>query len=151
MTSAGFTGRRLWFVGIGGAGLSAYAQLARAWGAEVGGWDRVRTPYLAVLEGVRVEIGPEPVVPDGWEAVVSSAYPAVPGARRAELLRELVAARRSIVVAGSHGKGTTAAMIAFVLHETGRVHSGRTASEKTSPEAIQTGYSSRFASAFACR
>ena len=40
------TGRRLWFVGIGGAGLSAYAQLARAQGAEVGGWDRVRTPYL---------------------------------------------------------------------------------------------------------
>ena len=46
------TGRRLWFVGIGGAGLSAYAQLARAWGAEVGGWDRVRTPYLDGLEGV---------------------------------------------------------------------------------------------------
>ena len=39
-------GRRLWFVGIGGAGLSAYAQLARAWGAEVGGWDRVATVYL---------------------------------------------------------------------------------------------------------
>ena len=35
------TGRKLWFVGIGGAGLSAYAQLARALGAEVGGWDRV--------------------------------------------------------------------------------------------------------------
>ena len=50
-------GRRLWFVGIGGAGLSAYALLARAWGAEVGGWDRARTPYLAALAGIRVEIG----------------------------------------------------------------------------------------------
>ena len=40
-------GRRLWFVGIGGAGLSGYALLAHAWGAEVGGWDRVETPYLA--------------------------------------------------------------------------------------------------------
>ena len=39
-------GRRLWFVGIGGAGMCAYALLARAWGAEVGGWDRVETPYL---------------------------------------------------------------------------------------------------------
>jgi len=115
-----FSGRRLWFVGIGGAGLSAYAQLARAWGAEVGGWDRVRTPYLEPLAGVRVEISPEPVVPDGFEVVVSSAYPSVPGARRREFLRELVAARPSIVVAGTHGKGTTAAMVAFVLRETGR-------------------------------
>ncbi len=112
-------GRRLWFVGIGGAGLSGYAQLARAWGAEVGGWDRVRTPYLDALEGIPIEIAPEPVVPEGWEAVVSSAYPQVPGIRRKELLRELVAARRSIVVSGTHGKGTTAAMIAFALCETG--------------------------------
>jgi UDP-N-acetylmuramate--alanine ligase len=112
-------GRRLWFVGIGGAGLSAYAQLARSWGAEVGGWDRVETPYLAPLAGVEIEISPEPSVPPGWEAVVSSAYPAVEGTSRAELLAELVGLRRSIVVGGTHGKGTTAAMIAFALRETG--------------------------------
>jgi UDP-N-acetylmuramate--alanine ligase len=112
-------GRRLWFVGIGGAGLSAYAQLARAWGAEVGGWDRVATPYLEPLAGAELEISPEPFVPDGWEAVVSSAYPNVSGLRRAELLAELVALRRSIVVGGTHGKGTTSAMIAFALRETG--------------------------------
>jgi UDP-N-acetylmuramate--alanine ligase len=115
-----FAGRRLWFVGIGGAGLSAYAQLARAWGAEVGGWDRVDTPYLEPLRDVSLELAPDPVVPAGWEVVVSSAYPAVAGLRRAEFLRELVSARRSIVVGGTHGKGTTAAMIAFVLHELGR-------------------------------
>jgi UDP-N-acetylmuramate--alanine ligase len=99
--------------------MSAYAQLARAWGAEVGGWDRVRTPYLEPLDGVTVEIAPEPWVPEGWEPVVSSAYPAVPGKRRVEFLAELVSLRRSIVVGGTHGKGTTAAMIAFTLHECG--------------------------------
>ena len=39
-------GRTLFFVGIGGAGLSGYALLAAAWGAEVSGWDRFETPYL---------------------------------------------------------------------------------------------------------
>lgn len=112
-------GRRLWFVGIGGAGLSAYAFLARAWGAEVGGWDRVQTAYLRQLEGVELSLAPEPVVPEGWEVVVSSAYPAVEGTSRADFLAELVSLRRSIVVAGAHGKTTTTAMIAFVLAELG--------------------------------
>jgi UDP-N-acetylmuramate--alanine ligase len=114
-------GRRIWFVGIGGAGLSAYAFLARAWGAEVGGWDRVETPYLRSLEGVEVELAPEPVVRDGWEVVVSTAYAGrVEGRPRAELLAELVSLAPSIVVSGAHGKTTTTGMIAFVLRETGR-------------------------------
>jgi UDP-N-acetylmuramate--alanine ligase len=112
-------GRRLWFVGIGGAGLSSYAFLARAWGAEVGGWDRVDTPYLRSLDGAEVVLAEEPVVPDGWEVVVSSAYPAVAGTRRADFLAELVSLRRAIVVAGAHGKTTTTGMIAFVLAELG--------------------------------
>ena len=112
-------GRRLWFVGIGGAGLSSYAFLARAWGAEIGGWDHVETPYLRALDGVEVVLADEPVVPDGWEVVVSSAYPNVPGTSRAEFLAELVSLRRAIVVAGAHGKTTTTAMIAFVLAELG--------------------------------
>jgi UDP-N-acetylmuramate--alanine ligase len=112
-------GRRLWFVGIGGAGLSSYAFLARAWGAEVGGWDRVDTPYLRGLDGVEVVLAEEPVVPEGWEVVVSSAYPTVTGTPRADFLAELVSLRRSIVVAGAHGKTTTTGMIAFVLAELG--------------------------------
>ncbi len=113
-------GRRLWFVGVGGAGLSGYALLAHAWGAEVGGWDRFETPYLANVRaaGIDVSIEPEPVVPDGWEAIVSSAFD-VPGKSRAELLAELVSLQRSIVVAGAHGKTTTTAMIAFVLDRLG--------------------------------
>jgi UDP-N-acetylmuramate--alanine ligase len=114
-------GRRIWFVGIGGAGLSGYALLARAWGAEVGGWDRVETPYVKPLAGVPIELAPEPVVPAGWdEVVVSTAYrDQVGGKPRAELLAELVSLQRSIVVAGAHGKTTTAAMIAYCLDRLG--------------------------------
>ncbi|HUQ22845.1 MAG TPA: cyanophycin synthetase [Gaiellaceae bacterium] len=112
-------GRRLWFVGIGGAGLSSYAFLARAWGAEIGGWDRVETPYLRSLHGIETVVAPDPVVPSGWEVVVSSAYPSVQGTSRADFLAELVSLRRAIVVAGTHGKTTTTAMIAFVLAELG--------------------------------
>jgi UDP-N-acetylmuramate--alanine ligase len=115
-------GRRIWLVGIGGAGLSAYALLAHAWGAEVGGWDRNETPYLAPVRkaGIDVHISSEPELPEGWEVFVSSAYRGVSGRPRADLLAELVTAAPSVVVAGAHGKTTTAAMIAFALRETGR-------------------------------
>jgi UDP-N-acetylmuramate--alanine ligase len=115
-------GRRLWIGGIGGAGMSAYALLARAWGAEVRGWDRVRTPYLEHLQGIEVEItGEPPAPPDGWEVYVSSAFAdRIEGKSRAELLAELVSLRDAVVVAGAHGKTTTAGMIAFCLARLGR-------------------------------
>src|SRR5205085_5621069 len=70
--------------------------------------------------GVDVEIAPEPSpAPEGAERYVSSAYPWIEGRPRAELLAELVAQRRSIVVAGAHGKTTTTAMIAFCLDRFG--------------------------------
>jgi UDP-N-acetylmuramate--alanine ligase len=115
------TGRRIWLAGIGGAGMSGYALLARAWGAEVAGWDRVETPYLRHLDDVAVEISPEPPQPPpGWDAFVSTAFAGrVEGRPRADLLAELVSQRRAIVVAGAHGKTTTSAMIAFCLDRLG--------------------------------
>jgi UDP-N-acetylmuramate--alanine ligase len=123
-------GRRLWFVGIGGAGMSALALVGREWGAEVGGSDRARSSYIDRLEsnGIEVAIGHDAAqVPERTEVIVSSAIAAdnpeleVSRARdqevrmRSELLAELVALRPSIVVAGAHGKTTTSAMIAFML------------------------------------
>ena len=106
-------------MGIGGAGLSGYALIAHAWGADVAGWDRVETPYLDNVRaaGIEVVIADEPHVPPaGWEVVVSTAFAGrVPGRTRAELLAEIVSLARAIVVAGAHGKTTTTAMIAFVL------------------------------------
>jgi UDP-N-acetylmuramate--alanine ligase len=116
-------GRQIWFAGIGGAGLSSYAVLAHAWGADVSGWDRVETPYLAYVraEGIRVTVAPEPPAsPAGAEVVVSTAFAdRVEGRSRADFLAELVSLRDAIVVAGAHGKTTTAAMIAFCLDRLG--------------------------------
>src|ERR1041385_7813112 len=68
-------GRRLWFAGIGGAGMSALALVARAWGAEVSGWGRVGTPYLDALEGSEVTISADPPAPPpGAEVIVSTAF-----------------------------------------------------------------------------
>jgi len=122
-------GRRFWFVGIGGAGMSALALVAKEWGAEVGGSDRSRSSYVERLEaaGIPVAIGHDAAnVPDGAELIVSSAIapdnPELAGRetrRRGELLAELVERRSSIVVAGAHGKTTTSAMIAFCLDRLG--------------------------------
>ncbi|HEV2902557.1 MAG TPA: cyanophycin synthetase [Gaiellaceae bacterium] len=115
-------GRRLHFVGIGGAGLSGYALLSHAWGADVSGWDRYETPYLAHLPPeISVTISAEPDPRDGAETIVSTAFAgSVEGRSRGEFLAELVSLQESIVVAGAHGKTTTAAMIAFVLDRLGR-------------------------------
>jgi UDP-N-acetylmuramate--alanine ligase len=114
-------GRRIWLAGIGGAGMSGYALLAHAWGADVAGWDRVETPYLRHLEGITVEISSDPPAPPpGWDVYVSTAFAnRVEGHPRADLLAELAAQRRTIVVAGAHGKTTTSAMIAYCLDRLG--------------------------------
>ena len=116
-------GRRIWFVGIGGAGLSAYAILARAWGADVGGWDRRETPYLARVRAadIPVTLAPEPApAPAGSEVVVSTAYVGqAEGRSRAEFLAELTGLAPAIVVSGAHGKTTTAGMIAWALDRLG--------------------------------
>jgi UDP-N-acetylmuramate--alanine ligase len=113
-------GRRLYFVGIGGAGLSAYANFCRGWGAEVRGWDVGETIFMDTLAGVDIDLGGEPRPPPGFEVVLSTAHLGrAEGRPRAELLAELVSLRRSIVVGGAHGKTTTASMIAYVLRELG--------------------------------
>jgi len=126
-------GRKLWFVGIGGAGLSGYAVLAKAWGAEVAGWDRYETPYLEHVRAAGIPVTVSEAVetgPDDYEPVTSTAYLSecqtqcqAPGRvpkSRAEFLAELVSLQDAIVVSGAHGKTTTAAMIAFALDRAGR-------------------------------
>jgi UDP-N-acetylmuramate--alanine ligase len=130
-------GRRLHFVGVGGAGMSGYARAAHALGAEVSGSDTAGGPYVerlaadGVLEariGHRAENVP---AGEGVELVYSSAVAAenvervaarergIPERPRSELLAELSTMRRTIAVAGTHGKTTTASMIVHALRACG--------------------------------
>jgi UDP-N-acetylmuramate--alanine ligase len=135
--SGPWSGRRLHFVGVGGAGMSGYARAAHALGAQVSGSDRADSSYLERLraDGVlEASIGHDAAhLPAGEEVevVYSSAIPpenperaaarerGLPERPRAELLGELSALRRTIAVAGTHGKTTTASMLVHILRAAG--------------------------------
>ena len=133
--SGTWAGRRLHFIGIGGAGMSGLALVARALGAQVTGSDRAESSYSARLRAAGIEpaTGHDAAnVPDGAEVVVSTAIaesnPELARARerdarvlhRGDLLAEASTLKRCIAVSGTHGKTTTSAMVAHVLVETGR-------------------------------
>jgi UDP-N-acetylmuramate--alanine ligase len=128
-------GRRLHFIGIGGAGMSGLALVARQLGAEVTGSDRAESSYLQRLRAAGIEpaIGHDAAnVPDGADVVISTAIPesnpelerarelGLPVLHRGDLLAEVAALKRSIAVSGAHGKTTTTGMLAHILRATGR-------------------------------
>jgi UDP-N-acetylmuramate--alanine ligase len=131
VSDSDWSARRLHFVGIGGAGMSGLALVARELGAGVTGSDRASSGYL---ERLRAH-GIEPVlghaaenVPEGAEIVYSTAIgpdnpelAAAGGPRlhRADLLAQIAALRRCIAITGTHGKTTTAAMVVEVLRGCG--------------------------------
>jgi len=134
---APWRGRRLHFVGVGGAGMSGYARAAHALGAEVSGSDGASSSYLQQLraDGVlAAAVGHSAEnLPDGEgvELIYSTAIPAdnvervsarergIAERPRAALLAELSALRRTIAVAGTHGKTTSASMLVHALRAAG--------------------------------
>ncbi|MBA2764885.1 MAG: UDP-N-acetylmuramate--L-alanine ligase [Thermoleophilaceae bacterium] len=133
---AAWQGRRLHLIGVGGAGMSGLAAVADSLGAEVSGSDAARSPYFDRLakRGINVSIGHDPgnLPRDGGEVVVSTAIGEdnlelaearsrdLPVLHRSELLAEVAALKRVIAVAGTHGKTTTAGMVAHVLRDAGQ-------------------------------
>jgi UDP-N-acetylmuramate--alanine ligase len=129
-----WAGRRLHFIGIGGAGMSGLALVCARLGATVTGSDRADSSYMERLR----EAGLDPIVghdaanlTDGAEVVVSTAIgddnPELALARergiepihRGALLAELCVEKRLIAVAGTHGKTTTTAMTVWALRAIG--------------------------------
>jgi UDP-N-acetylmuramate--alanine ligase len=135
MSATPWAGRRLHFIGVGGAGMSALALVARELGAVVTGSDQAASSYVERLReaGIEPALGHDAAnVPDGTEVVVSTAIPednpelaaarerGTPILHRGDLLAEVTRLRRTIAVAGTHGKTTTASMAAHILVEAGR-------------------------------
>jgi UDP-N-acetylmuramate--alanine ligase len=125
-----WAGRRLHFVGIGGAGMSGLAVVSARLGASVTGSDAAESPYLSRVRaaGISVVIGHAAEnVPDGAEVVVSTAIAeenpelvaGAPRLHRGELLGQVAALRRCIAVTGTHGKSTTSAMLVRILRGAG--------------------------------
>lgn len=127
--------RTVHIVGVGGAGMSAIAAVLARMGHRVSGSDLKDSHGLERLRllGVDTQVGHAAgnVPADADAVVLSSAIPPtnpeveaarereIPVLRRAEALRALVATRRSVAVAGSHGKTTTSSMLALCLRAAG--------------------------------
>lgn len=123
--------KNIHFVGIGGIGMSAIAEILLNQGFSVSGSDMSRsdnTDYLAA-RGAKIMIGHNAANIEGAEVVVySSAVKidknpetlaamklGVPLLRRAEMLSEVSRLKYTLAVAGTHGKTTTTSMVGIIL------------------------------------
>lgn len=122
--------RHIHFIGIGGIGVSAIAQLAMKKGDEVSGSD-IKASQITrklVLMGAAVFIGHKPQNVNGADMVVYSSAirqdnpeliaardKSIPVKRRAEFLAELMADKKVITITGAHGKTTTSSLVAKLL------------------------------------
>jgi len=122
--------KNLYFIGIGGTGMSALAFIAHEMGYQVSGSDIVENEAINRLrkKGIQVFIGHSKERINQQEAiVVSSAIPNdneelkearrlnLPVIHRGNLLAQLCSKKKSIAIAGTHGKTTTTSMISMVL------------------------------------
>ena len=133
--------QNIYFIGIGGIGMSALARYFNAAGKYVAGYDRTHTPLTKELqkEGIevitsdKVEDLPNAILEDKESLIIYT--PAIPQdhsqylhftadsytmEKRAAVLGNLTEGHFTLAVAGTHGKTTTSTMLAHLLKETGR-------------------------------
>ncbi|HVN54287.1 MAG TPA: UDP-N-acetylmuramate--L-alanine ligase [Anaerolineaceae bacterium] len=122
-------------IGIGGTGLSAIAWVLVEKGYTVSGSDRTLSPLARNLQsaGVEVSLGHKAenilgadivlrssAIPDNNPEVLAARQAGIPVYKRADFLGQLMADHLGIAVAGTHGKTTTTAMIAWMLTAIGQ-------------------------------
>lgn len=127
---------KVYFIGIGGIGMSALARYFRWLGKEVGGYDKTATSLTAELEKEGMAItytdSEETLFPDADLVVWTPAIPrthkqfnyylrqGTPMKKRSEVLGEVANSKYNISIAGSHGKTSTASITSHILHEAGK-------------------------------
>ncbi|HEY1018750.1 MAG TPA: UDP-N-acetylmuramate--L-alanine ligase [Sediminibacterium sp.] len=127
--------RKIYFIGIGGIGMSALARYFKAKGADVSGYDKTSTPLTRELEASGIAIHYEERVdlaPKDADAIVYT--PAIPAqhaelvyyrengytvVKRSDVLQWITEGSFNICVGGTHGKTTVTSMTAHLLRHTG--------------------------------
>ncbi|HEY8387777.1 MAG TPA: UDP-N-acetylmuramate--L-alanine ligase [Parasegetibacter sp.] len=127
--------KKIYFIGIGGIGMSAIARYFHALGVPVSGYDRTRTALTRALEDTGIAIHYEDDVNQAPKDVSLVVYtPAVPREhgelnfyrennypvlKRSDVLKIITENAYNICVAGTHGKTTMSTMIAHLLRDSG--------------------------------
>ena len=129
--------KNVYFIGIGGIGMSAIARYYKFKGCDVSGYDRTRSELTLALEseGIPVHYEDDPErIPKAVRQTLVVYTPAVPAEfgelvyarehgyrviKRSQILGEITAGQRCLAVAGTHGKTTTSTLVAHILTEEG--------------------------------
>jgi UDP-N-acetylmuramate--alanine ligase len=127
--------RRIYFIGIGGIGMSAIARYFKSKGVDVSGYDKTSTVLTHQLETEGINIHYEEnieLIPKGVDMVIYT--PAIPAAhaelqfylnndykvvKRSDVLKIITESSFNICVAGTHGKTTVSTMTAHILRHAG--------------------------------
>lgn len=129
-------GRTIYFLGIGGIGMSALARYYHSLGYNIAGYDRTPSPLTKQLENegmaIHYEDKPEklpalieiaiytPAVPASLNELKTLQQRNIPILKRSEALGKITEKLFTIAVAGTHGKTTTTAMTAHITNECGK-------------------------------
>jgi UDP-N-acetylmuramate--alanine ligase len=127
--------KKIYFIGIGGIGMSALARYFRFHGKEVSGYDRTSTTLTRQLEaeGIAVHYDDDPAaapkdaglvvytpaVPDDHRELTWYRQHGYPLYKRSDVLGMITDSSFNICVAGTHGKTTVSTMIAHILRHSG--------------------------------
>ena len=127
----------IYFIGIGGIGMSAIARYFHAKGFKVSGYDKTPSPLTAALESEGIEVHYEDntdYVPKNVESTLVVYTPAIPKnmgelvyvqengynvIKRSRTLGEITRGQRCMGVAGTHGKTTTSTLLSHIFTATG--------------------------------